>query len=92
MKVKTMLSLCGVVTALCLSPGSLLAQDDNGGGPGGPAGPGGGGDFGGGGGPGGGPGGGFDPIQFQQLMMNQTRQTLAITNDDEWAVLMGLLP
>jgi hypothetical protein len=45
---------------------------------------------------GGGPGGGnFDPAQMQQqmqqMMMEQARQTLNITNDDEWAVIQALL-
>jgi hypothetical protein len=103
-----MLGVCGLATALCLSAGSLLAQNDNGGGPGGPGGaggfgggPGGRGGFGGGGpgGPGGfggGFGGGnFDPAAFQQQMqqrlLTQDRETLAITNDDEWAVIQPLI-
>ena len=86
MKIKTMLGVWGVVAALSLCGGSLLAQDDNGGGPGGPGGPGGGGP----GGPGG-PGGGFDPAQFQQRMLDQTRQNLNVTNDEEWAVIQPLV-
>jgi hypothetical protein len=65
--------------------------------------PGGPGDSGGNGGPGGpppgnfgnggpgGPGGGFDPAQFQQRIMEQTRQSLNVTNDDEWAVIQPLV-
>jgi hypothetical protein len=56
MKLNTMFGVCGLATALCLSAGSLLAQNDPGAGPGG-GGPGGG--FGGGGPGGGGFGGGF---------------------------------
>lgn len=91
-------SVLGAVTALCLSCGSLLAQDDNGGGPGGPP-PGQPGDGGpggpppgdsGNGGPGG-PGGNFDPAQFQQHMLNQIRQSLSITNDDEWTAIQPLI-
>jgi hypothetical protein len=89
MKLKTILSVCGVAAGLCLGAGCLLAQPDNGGGPGGPGG------FGG-GGPGGfGGGGNFDPTQIQQQMqqriMTQDRQSLAITNDDEWAVIQPLI-
>jgi hypothetical protein len=86
MKLKTILGVWGIIAALSLCGGSLLAQDDNGGGPGGPGGPGGGGP----GGPGG-PGGGFDPAQFQQRMLDQTRQNLDVTNDEEWAVIQPLV-
>jgi hypothetical protein len=70
------------------------------GGPGGDGGPGGPppGDLGnsGPGGPGnsagnGGPGGNFDPAQFQQRMMDQIRQNLNVTNDDEWAAIQPLV-
>jgi len=82
MKMKTMLgSVLGMITGMCLCCGSLQAQDDNGGGPGG--GPG---DFG-----GGGPGGGFNSTQFQQGMMDQIRQELNVTNDDEWAAIQPLV-
>ncbi len=97
----------GLVTALCLCGGNLQAQDDNGGGPGGPppgqpgdGGPGGPGDSGGPGGPPpgnfgnggpGGPGAGFDPAQFEQRMMEQTRQSLNVTNDDEWTAIQPLV-
>jgi hypothetical protein len=95
MRFRNLLSLCGLVSALSFSPGILLAQGDFGG-PGGPGGPGGGGPGGGGMFGGGGPGGGnFDPTQFmqqmQQQMMTQIRQNLAITNDDEWAVIQALI-
>lgn len=95
-----------LAAALCLCAGNLQAQDDNGGGPGGPppgqpgeGGPGGPGDSGGPGGPppgnfgngGGGTGAGFDPAQFEQRMLEQTRKSLNITNDDEWAAIQPLI-
>jgi Spy/CpxP family protein refolding chaperone len=41
------------------------------------------------GGPGGGPGGrgNFDPAQFRQQMMDNVKQALEVTSDDEWKVL-----
>lgn len=33
----------------------------------------------------------FDPAQFQQRMLEQIRQNLNVTNDDEWAVLETLV-
>lgn len=97
MKSKLMLAVLGVVAAMCLCGGSLQAQDDDSGGPGGPppgqpgdGGPGGPGDFGGNGGPGG-PGGGFDPAQFQQHMLEQIRQSLSMTNDEEWTTIQPLV-
>ena len=96
MKLKTMLGVCGVAAGLCLCGGSLSAQNDNGGAPGGPGGFGGGGPGGfGGGGPGGFGGGAFDPTQFQQQMqqqmMAQYKDSLFVTNDDEWAVIQPLI-
>jgi hypothetical protein len=87
MKLKFSLSIWAVVAALCLCGASLLAQDDNAGGPGGP----------GGGGPdgppnaAGGSGGRFDPVQFQQRMMRHIRQDLNVTNDNEWSVIQPLV-
>ena len=78
-------------------PGGPPPGQPGDGGPGGP------GDSGGNGGPGGpppgdfgnggpgGPGGGFDPAQFQQRMMEQTRQSLNVTNDDEWTAIQPLV-
>ena len=85
MKVKNLLTVCGVA-ALMLSAGSIYAQPGGGGG-----GPGGGG-FGG-GGPGGcGFGGGnFDPAQMQQRMMDNYRQQLNFTNDTEWSAVQPLV-
>jgi hypothetical protein len=79
MKLKTMSGILGVAATLWLCGGNLLAQDDNGGGPGGP-----------GGGPGG-PGGNFDPAQFRQRMMEQIRNDLNVTNNDEWSVIQPLV-
>jgi len=80
MKFKTMSVILSAAAGLSLCSGNLLAQDDNGGGPGGP---------------GvrivGGPGGNFDPAQFQQRMMEQMRNTLSVTNDDEWSVIQPLI-
>ena len=70
MKFKSVLGVIAAIAGLWMCAGSLLAQDDNGGGPGGP--------------PGGGPGSNFDPAQFRQRMMEQTRKNLDVTNDDEW--------
>ncbi len=39
------------------------------------------------GGRGGPPGGDFDPAQFRQRMMEQTRKNLNVTNDEEWSVI-----
>jgi hypothetical protein len=45
-----------------------------------------------GGGPGnGGPGGDFDPAKFQQRMMEQVRNNLGVTNDDEWSAIQPLV-
>ncbi len=76
MNLKTMSGILGLAAAMWLCGGSLLAQDDNGGGPGGP---------------GGGAGGDFDPAQFRQHMMDQIRKNLNVTNDDEWSVIQSLV-
>ncbi len=76
MKMNQLLVAGAMAVALCLSATQLLAQDQGGrkGGPGGgPGGPGG--------------RGGFDPAQFEQRMMDQMRQALEVTSDDEWNVL-----
>ena len=76
-------------------PGEPPPGQPGDGGPGGPGGPG---DFGGLGGPppgdfdnGRGPTGGSAPAQFEQRMMEQTRQSLSVSNDDEWAVIQPLV-
>lgn len=92
MKLNKMLSLCAVAASLGLSAVTLMAQDDNGGGPGG-------GGFGGpgGGGPGGGGfgGGNFDPAQFQQQMqqrqIDNIREQLDLTNDTDWNAIQPLV-
>jgi hypothetical protein len=76
-------------------PGGLPPGDGGNDGPGGPP-PG---ELGGGGpgGPGnfnhnGGPSGNFDPAQFQQRMLDQTRTNLNVTNDDEeWTAIKPLV-
>jgi hypothetical protein len=94
------LRVLGVAAALSLCGGSLLAQDNNGGGPGvvvvrpqtgqpNDNSPGGSGNFGGNGNFR--MGGNFDPAQMQQMMMDQTRQSLNITNNDEWKAIQPLV-
>jgi len=79
MKVKNLLTVCGVA-ALMLSAGSIYAQPGGGGFGGG--GPGGGGGFG---------GGNFDPAQMQQRMMDRYRQDLNFTNDADWSAVQPLV-
>lgn len=69
----------GVAAALCLSAGSLVAQNNNGGNGGGPGGPG---------------GRGFrnmTPEQRQQFFMNNIREQLGFTNDTDWKAVQPLL-
>ena len=80
MKVKNLLTICGVAAALMLSAGSIYAQPGGGFGGGGPGG--GGGGFG---------GGNFDPAQMQQRMMDNIRQQLNFTNDTEWSAVQPLV-
>jgi hypothetical protein len=80
MKMKNLLTVCGVAAALMLSAGGILAQ------------PGGG--FGGGPGGGGFGGGGFrnfDPAQMQQMMMDNIREQLNFTNDADWNAVQPLI-
>jgi Spy/CpxP family protein refolding chaperone len=81
MKVGKILGICGFTAALCLSAGSLLAQDNSNS------------NSNGGGGPGrwGGGGGNFDPAQRQQRMMEDFRDRLAFTNDTDWAAVQPLV-
>jgi len=81
-------------------PGGAPPVQPGDGGPGGPGGPGDGGDNGGPGGPSpgnvdnGGSGGarsGFDPAQFQQRMLEQTRKSLVLTNSEEWTAIQPLI-
>ncbi|MGD0207172.1 MAG: hypothetical protein ABSC89_06165 [Verrucomicrobiota bacterium] len=75
MKVKNLLTICGVAAALMLSAGSVSAQNDNGG-PGG--------------GPGGGFRN-MDPAQRQQFFMNNIREQLGFTNDTDWNAVQPLI-
>ncbi len=75
MKVKNLLTVCGVAAALMLSTGSIYAQAGGGGGRGG-------GGFG---------GGNFDPAQMQQRMVDGIRDPLGFTNDTEWAAVQPLV-
>ncbi len=80
MKLGTILGICGFTAALCLSAGTLLAQDNsnsnaNGGGGQGRR----------------GGGGNFDPAQFQQRMLDNARERLAFTNDTDWAAVQPLV-
>lgn len=87
MKLNRLIATCGLAAALCLSAGSLFAQDntnDNGNG--------------GQGGQGrrqrgqGGPSGGnFDPAQMQQRMMERVKEDLGYTNDTEWSAVEPLV-
>lgn len=87
-RMRKLLMLGGLATALCVGAGSALAQNDGGPGGGGPGGGGpGGGGFG--GGPGGGGRGNFDPAQMQQMMMDNLREQLEVKDDAEWTVLQA---
>jgi hypothetical protein len=82
MKINKMIALCGIISALSLSAGTLSAQDN--------------GDTnganGGGGRRGGGQGrGNFDPAQFQQRMMDNVKERLGFTNETEWSAVQPLV-
>lgn len=80
MKLNHLLTLAGVALALTLTPMVASAQGQGGGGGGR------------GGNRGGGPGGGnFDPAQFQQRMLERTKEQLEITDENEWKVVEPLL-
>jgi hypothetical protein len=76
MKMNQLLTVCGIAAALCLSTGSVSAQNDNAGGGGG-----------GGGRRGGGP---PDLAQMQQRMMENIRGDLGYTNDTDWNAVQPL--
>lgn len=82
MKVKQILTICGVAATLCVCVASLQAQQDNGGGNGG-------------GGrrrnQGGGGGGNFDPAQMQQRRVDNAREDLGFTNDTDWSAVEPLV-
>jgi hypothetical protein len=77
MKLKQILTMCAMASALLLSAGSMSAQDNNGGN--------------GGGGGGGGGRGNFDPAQFQQRMMDNIKDQLGFTNDTDWDAVQPLV-
>jgi hypothetical protein len=83
MKMNQWLVTVGFAVVLCFGATQVLAQ----GGPGG-GGPGGGG-FG--GGQGGFGGGNFDPAARTQMMMDNYRQQLDLTNDDEWNAIKPMV-
>jgi len=70
--------MAAAAAMMCMGAGSLLAQNDNNGGPGGPCG---------GGGGRGGRGGNFDPTQFRQQMIDRTKEMLEVKDDAEWKEL-----
>lgn len=83
MKLSRILTVASVAAVLALSAATLTAQD-NGDRPnrrnrdgqqGGP----------------GGPGGNFDPEQFRQRMLERTKETLEITDDNEWKAIEPLV-
>jgi hypothetical protein len=74
---KKLMALFAVAAALCLSADNLLAQDN-------------GGDNGGGGGGRRGRGN-FDPAQFQQRMLDRTKEQLGFTNDTDWNAVEPLV-
>lgn len=76
MKMNQLFTICAIAAALCLSAGSLVAQNDNGGN---------------GGGPGGFGRRNFDPAQFQQRMMDNIRDELGFTNDTDWSAVQPLI-
>lgn len=79
MKVGKILGICGIATALCLSAGSVSAQNNSNS------------NSTGGGGQGRRGGGNFDPAQFQQRMLDNARERLAFTNDTDWAAVQPLV-
>jgi hypothetical protein len=73
MKMNQWLAMAGVAAVMSLGANQVVAQPNDGGGRGrGPGGPG---------------GGGFDMAQFQQRMMERTKEMLEVTNDDEWKAI-----
>ncbi|MGD1084817.1 MAG: hypothetical protein ABSA47_08735 [Verrucomicrobiota bacterium] len=81
-KLNRLLAAGGVSLVLVFFGAKAMGQ---GGGPG-AGGYGGGGGMGGGGG-----GGGFDPTQFLQMAVDNMRDSLSVTNDDEWKVISAKL-
>jgi len=81
MKLSKILTVTSLAAVLALSAGSLMAQDNNTERQGRRNRDGG----------QGGPGGNFDPAQFQQRMMEQTKERLEITDDNEWKAIEPLV-
>lgn len=79
-RMSQLLAVAGFASALLLSTGQLIAQDNPP--PGGPQG-----DRGG----RGGRGGNFDPAQMQQRMMERVKEQLEISKDDEWTAIQPLV-
>lgn len=79
-RISQLLTVAGLGSALLLSTGNLVAQDNPP--PGGPPG-----DRGG----RGGRGGNFDPAQMQQRMMERVKEQLEISKDDEWSAIQPLV-
>jgi len=81
MKLSKLMTATSLAVVLALSAGNGMAQDNNNDRPGrrerGPGGP-------------GGPGN-FDPAQFQQRMMERTKESLEITDDSEWKAIEPLV-
>jgi hypothetical protein len=77
MKLKQVLTMCAMASALFLSVGSLSAQNNNGGNNNG--------------GNGGGGRGNFDPAQMQQRMMDNIKDQLGFTNDTDWNAVQPLV-
>lgn len=71
MKLKESLLAAGLAVAMCMATNTVMAQAGGGGGGGG---------F-------GGRRGNFNPAQFQQRMMDNIRQAMGVTKDDEWNVI-----
>ncbi|MEI6197379.1 MAG: hypothetical protein WCS42_23940 [Verrucomicrobiota bacterium] len=84
-KLNQLLAVCGITAALFLSAGTVLAQNDNGGG-------GNGGNGGNGGGGGGRQGrGNWDPAQMQQRIMERVQTDLGLTNETDWSAIQPLV-
>ena len=82
-RISQLLAVAGIASALLVSAGNLLAQQDN---------PPAGGEGDRGRGRRGGPGGGnFDPAQMQQRMMERVKEQLEVTKDDEWSAIQPLV-
>src|SRR5262245_56575356 len=81
MKLSKILTVTSLAVVLALSAGTLMAQENNGerqgrrNRDGGP----------------GGQGGNFDPAEFQQRMMERTKETLEITDETEWKAIEPLV-